>query len=257
MPAPRQRRSLRELAERVSDEVELYHRTYTTLLRSSGETLLRVLEPSHRAMDSSLQRWPPPTSIDLGAFLYAMRRLPADVWQARRVVMGQEAEVFQRAGMGGIEDWEPRRGARAAAALVRRRRGHARPSCSRRAPTSTTSIPTLVAYQLEWNKLHALLRARRRAAGDDPDAAACAEALGGTEDDWARLARRVGGDLRTFSARSRDASAGPAHPHARRQRRSATRGSRGAGGRRSRAMLRSRALATGRCTSSPRTRTRS
>ncbi len=36
----------------VSDEVELYHRTYTTLLRSSGETRLRVLEPSHRAMRS-------------------------------------------------------------------------------------------------------------------------------------------------------------------------------------------------------------
>jgi hypothetical protein len=37
-----------------SEEVELYHRTYTTLLRSSGETRLRVLEPSHAAMNSSL-----------------------------------------------------------------------------------------------------------------------------------------------------------------------------------------------------------
>jgi len=35
---------------RLSDEVELYQRTYTTLLRSSGETQLRVLESSHRAM---------------------------------------------------------------------------------------------------------------------------------------------------------------------------------------------------------------
>jgi hypothetical protein len=35
---------------RLSDEVELYQRTYTTLLRSSGETQLRVLEPSHMAM---------------------------------------------------------------------------------------------------------------------------------------------------------------------------------------------------------------
>ena len=38
----------------LSDEVELYHRTYTTLLRSSGETLLRVLESAHRTMGSSL-----------------------------------------------------------------------------------------------------------------------------------------------------------------------------------------------------------
>ena len=38
---------------RLSDEVELYQRTYNTLLRSSGETALRVLESSHRAMGSS------------------------------------------------------------------------------------------------------------------------------------------------------------------------------------------------------------
>ncbi|HEX6493491.1 MAG TPA: hypothetical protein VF112_08250, partial [Candidatus Dormibacteraeota bacterium] len=38
----------------VAEAVELYHRTYTTLLRSSGETRLRVLESSHKAMGSSL-----------------------------------------------------------------------------------------------------------------------------------------------------------------------------------------------------------
>ena len=70
--------SLRQAAGLASDEVELYHRTYTTLLRSSGETLLRVLEPSH-AVD---ELEPAPAgrhdrTLDLGAFLYALRRLPA------------------------------------------------------------------------------------------------------------------------------------------------------------------------------------
>ena len=69
--------SLRQAAGLVSDEVELYHRTYTTLLRSSGETLLRVLEPSHRSMNSSLHPLASTNEVDLGAFLYAMRRLPA------------------------------------------------------------------------------------------------------------------------------------------------------------------------------------
>ena len=32
-------------AENLDDAVELYQRTYSTLLRSSGETRLRVLEP--------------------------------------------------------------------------------------------------------------------------------------------------------------------------------------------------------------------
>ncbi|HVD57401.1 MAG TPA: hypothetical protein VNC17_11200, partial [Thermoleophilaceae bacterium] len=39
---------------RLSDEVELYQRTYNTLLRSSGETALRVLESAHRQINSSL-----------------------------------------------------------------------------------------------------------------------------------------------------------------------------------------------------------
>ena len=54
VPSVQQGGSLREAAGMGSDEVELYHRTYTTLLRSSGETRLRVLEPSHAAMNSSL-----------------------------------------------------------------------------------------------------------------------------------------------------------------------------------------------------------
>ena len=47
-----------------------------------------------------------------------------------------------------------------------------------------TSSPTLVAYQIEWNKLN-----RRLLAVDDlePTAAAYAEALGGAESDWERL----------------------------------------------------------------------
>src|SRR3954454_9536099 len=81
--------SLRQAAGLSSDEVELYHRTYTTLLRSSGETLLRVLEPSHAAMNSSLHTLAYDMETpDLGAFLYSLRRLPASIWRADRVGVG-------------------------------------------------------------------------------------------------------------------------------------------------------------------------
>src|SRR5918997_6902826 len=90
----------------ASDEVELYHRTYTTLLRSSGETLLRVLEPSHRSMNSSLHPLASTNDVDLGAFMYAMRRLPAGVGQTAVIVMGQEAQVFRRASFGRIKEWD-------------------------------------------------------------------------------------------------------------------------------------------------------
>jgi hypothetical protein len=188
--------SLRQAAGLVSDEVELYHRTYTTLLRSSGETLLRVLEPSHRSMNSSLHALAATSDIDLGAFLYAMHRLPAGIWQTAVIVMGQEAQVFERAGVGRIEDWE------AVEAPARRRRwydSHAGTMAVLLASTSDLDdlIPTLVAYQVEWNKIHAAVRAAESPAGDDPDPAACAEAYGGSTEDWTRV-REAWGDLRSF-----------------------------------------------------------
>jgi hypothetical protein len=168
-----------------SEEVELYHRTYTTLLRSSGETRLRVLEPSHAAMNSSLHSLAGLLEeIDLGAFLYALRRLPAMVWRAKVIVMGQETEQFGRAGVGRIEDWE------AVEAPARRRRWYDSGTGTLAVLLASTSdlddvIPTLVAYQLEWNKLNALLRGAE--LPDEPDPADMADRVGGTEADWARV----------------------------------------------------------------------
>src|SRR5918992_5369685 len=196
VPASAPGGSLRQAAGVLSDEVELYHRTYTTLLRSSGETLLRVLEPSHRSMNSSLHPLAATSDVDLGAFMYAMRRLPAGVWQAAVIVMGQEAQVFRRAGFGRIEEWD------AVEAPARRRRwfdSHAGTMAVLLASTSDLDdlIPTLVAYQVEWNKLHAAVRSADRPDGADPDPAACAEAFGGAVEDWVRI-REAWGDLSSF-----------------------------------------------------------
>jgi hypothetical protein len=156
---------LRQAAGLSSDDVELYHRTYTTLLRSSGETLLRVLEPSHRTMNSSLHPLASTNELDLGAFLYALRRLPAGVWAANVIVMGQEARFFARAGVGPIEEWD------AVEAPARRRHWYDSGAGTMAVLLASVSdlddlIPTLVAYQVEWNKLHAAIRAGRRPGGD-------------------------------------------------------------------------------------------
>lgn len=169
----------------ASDEVELYHRTYTTLLRSTGETLLRVLEPSHAAMNSSLHSLAHDLEApDLGAFLYALRRLPATIWRAGRIVVGQEAEAFSRAGIGRIEDWEP------VEAPARRRRWYDSGNGTLAVLLASTSdlddaIPTLVAYQLEWNKLHMLLLSAE--LPEDPEPLDVAEVVGGSEEDWTRM----------------------------------------------------------------------
>jgi hypothetical protein len=183
-----------------SDEVELYHRTYTTLLRSSGETLVRVLEPSHRSMNSSLHPLAASEELDLGAFLYATRRLPDAVADAKVIVMGQEAIVFRRGGIGPIEDWE------ALEAPARRRRWAHDGSGTLAVLLASASdlddlIPTLVAYQIEWNKLRVKLRALDWPKADEPTDAELAAAIGGSREDWSRL-REAWGE--SFGARLRD-----------------------------------------------------
>ena len=175
-------------AENLDDAVELYQRTYSTLLRSSGETRLRVLEPSHRAMESSLHPLAGRDELDLGAFLYAIRRLPAGIVRARRIVMGQDPAQFARSGIGPLEEWEP------VEAPARRRRWYDGGGDTLAVLLASESdvddlVPTLVAFQIEWNKINQRMRAAGWPEGDDhdPDPEECATILSGGIDDWLRL----------------------------------------------------------------------
>lgn len=183
----------------MPQDVELYQRTYSTLLRSRGETKLRVLESSHIAIESSLHPLAGSEDLDLGAFLYATQRLPANIYKGRVVVLGQEEEQFAAVGLS-LNDWPTTE------APARRRQWHDGPDGQYGVLLSSTSdvddlIPTLVAYQIEWNKLRRKLNAIGwpRPQGL-PGAAECARVLGGSTDDWERLqeawgtafARRLG-----------------------------------------------------------------
>jgi hypothetical protein len=175
--------------ERLSDEVELYQRTYMTLLRSSGETRLRVLESSHKAMGSSLHGLADSDQIDLGAFIYAVRRLPDAIAGASIVVMGNELEDLVDAGLP-VGDWA------AAEAPARRRQWFDGGEGVLGVLIASVSdvddlIPTLVAYQIEWNKL----TLRQRALGNAnalETVEDCAAQLGGEAEDWGRLAAAWG-----------------------------------------------------------------
>jgi hypothetical protein len=167
----------------MAEAVEVYHRTYTTLLRSSGETPLRVLEASHRAMGSSLHSLASSSEPDLGAFLYAVRRLPASVLGAEKVVMGQAVEVFARNGFN-LAEWAE------ASAPGRRRRWYEDGRGTLAVLIASASdvddlIPTLVAFQIEWNKLRAALALATLA--DESTPAWLSTACGGSEDDWTQL----------------------------------------------------------------------
>jgi hypothetical protein len=177
--------SFSDSGERLSDEVELYQRTYSTLLRSSGETRLRVLEPSHRTMRSSLHALADSEELDLGAFLYSVSRLPPEIAGAVHVVMGQSADALIADGLD-VTHWP------VAESPARRRRWYVGPEGMLAVLLASSSdvddlVPTLVAYQIEWNKMRLRLAGAAPELGDEPDAETCARLLSGSAEDWQRL----------------------------------------------------------------------
>jgi len=174
--------------------VELYTRTYGTLLRSSGETKLKVLEQSHIGMQSSLHPKAGSAEPDTGALIYALRRLPPSITAVRRIVLGQSADVFKRMLDVDVEKWEMQ------SAPGRRRRyyfdGKETLAVYIASPSDIDDvIPQLVALQIEWNKLHALLNAEDLSrASEVTDQFQVLQRLGISEDDALRLVE-IWGDL--------------------------------------------------------------
>jgi hypothetical protein len=136
-------------------DVELYIRTYNTLLRSSGEINLKALIQAHYNIDSSLHpdaRKPHP---DMSAFIYSVLRLPDSINHCNLVLLGQSEEVFQRQGYH-VNQWH------AVTASARRRKWFYDGKETLAAYVASVSdtddiVPTLVAFQIEWNKISYLL----------------------------------------------------------------------------------------------------
>lgn len=136
-----------------SEEIELYIRTYYSLLRSSAPIRIRSLEETHAAMNSSLHQLADSPEIDMSALVYAALRLPECVVEARLVILGQMDDVFQRDGYTP-ELWHPVK------ARARRRKFYFEPTerflAAYIASVSDIDdlIPCLTTLQIEWNKLH-------------------------------------------------------------------------------------------------------
>jgi hypothetical protein len=172
----------------TSDEIDLYIRTYYSLLRSSGDVRVRAFEEAHLYSRSSLHLGAEDPSPDLAAFAYSAARLPDCMPSIRKVVLGQSVRQFQAAGFP-IETWQ-----------VVRTRGRRRPLRWDGRQTLAVFVasgsdiddlvPILTAYQIEWNKLRdRLLSARITDVRDD---LALAAALGTDEAGIARLRGALG-----------------------------------------------------------------
>jgi hypothetical protein len=139
-----------------NEEIELYLRTYYSLLRSSGPIRIRSLEEVHAATRSSLHARAEEPLPDMAAFTYAYLRLPSCIVDVSLVILGQSEEVFDRRGYHNVEQWQP------VEAPARRRKTFYNGSDTMAAFIASVSdiddlIPILTAFQIEWNKLNFML----------------------------------------------------------------------------------------------------
>src|SRR3954465_9365237 len=79
-------------------EVDLYARTYETLLRSSGPIAADTLVQAHLNIQSSLHAGAAEPEPDMNAFMYSTLRLPPEIVTVQRILLGQSLAVFQRNG---------------------------------------------------------------------------------------------------------------------------------------------------------------
>ncbi len=140
-----------------SEEIELYQRTYYSLLRTTDEIQIRSLVESHTRIGSALHPKAGEPEIDVDALIYASLRLPLVIIRVRLVVMSPSEQAFQKGGYPDVARWQ------LAAAQGRRRRMRFDGRETLAAYIASQSdiddlVPILTAYQIEWNKIHLRLQ---------------------------------------------------------------------------------------------------
>lgn len=139
------------------EEIQLYMRTYYSLLRSSQVVDIETLVETHVAMQSSLHVGGAELRPDISALLYGVLRLPPCIKDVHTVLVGQTEQSFIDSGYDDIGSWQR------VFAPGRRRRMHFDNQDQLVVYIVSRSdiddlIPILTAYQIEWNKLHHFLR---------------------------------------------------------------------------------------------------
>ncbi|MEM6729963.1 MAG: hypothetical protein AAF658_00315 [Myxococcota bacterium] len=147
----------RQRPDTTSNELDLYIRTYYSLLRSSGEVRVRSFEEAHLYSNSSLHEGARDSTVDIGAFGYAAGRMPECLPDVQQILLGQSEEVFSAGGFD-VRSWERQ--------TARGRRRPFRFDGEKRLAAFIASasdiddmVPIVTAYQIEWNKMHAFLAA--------------------------------------------------------------------------------------------------
>ena len=140
----------------MNNDINLYLRTYYSLLRSTREVAVKSLTEVHKRMHSALHTDADTLNFDIDAFIYVILRLPGCIDRTKLVVMGQSAHVFEQHGFTDVETW------RHMSAFARRRPSFFDGNGTMATYISSRSdiddiVPVLTAYQIERQKLYQIL----------------------------------------------------------------------------------------------------
>ncbi len=140
-----------------NEEINLYLRTYYSLLRSTRAIQLKTLIQAHKHMHSALHIEADAQAPDMAAFIYAILRMPDCLDQVSLVLMGQSERVFKQHGFSKIEKWQE------VSAPGRRRRSYFDGKETLALYIASRSdiddiLPILTAYQIERRKFYNLLQ---------------------------------------------------------------------------------------------------
>jgi hypothetical protein len=135
-----------------NEEINLYLRTYYSLLRSTRAVQIKTLIEAHKRMKSALHIHANAEKLDMSAFIYAILRMPTVLNAVNLVLMGQSEQVFAQHGFPDIESWQ------VVSAPGRRRRSFFDGKGILAVYIASRSdiddiVPILVAYLIERRKL--------------------------------------------------------------------------------------------------------
>ncbi len=138
--------------------VDKYTALFHELLDSPGRIDIGKLENAHRSIDSSLHRSTNQDHINLSAFIYSAERLPDCLPLINRIILGSTEKVFFESGFDHVLLWNR------VDAHRRRRRAHFNGHNTVAIFINNITdyddlIPSLCAYQIEWNAMHRRLQA--------------------------------------------------------------------------------------------------
>jgi hypothetical protein len=159
-------------------------------------------------MESSLHPEAREIYPDMSAFIYSSLRLPTCILEVNRIILGQSVDIFKERGIGDITTWQT------ASSRARRRTTYFDGDETLATFIASRSdiddlIPMLTAFQIEWNKMHRLMRGeqvrRFLAEREDTDdsVAVLAQGIGVDTEDIDKLRRAWGNEFWHFGKREK------------------------------------------------------